>query len=41
MLNNPNFVNKAPESKVNAEREKLQGYKAQYSTVKERLEELK
>ena len=41
MLNNPNFINKAPESKVNAEREKLEGYKAQYSTVKERLEELK
>ena len=41
MLNNPNFVNKAPESKVNAEREKLEGYKTQHNTVKERLEELK
>ena len=26
MLNNPNFVNKAPEAKVNAEKEKLQKY---------------
>jgi valyl-tRNA synthetase len=35
MLNNPNFVNKAPEAKVNAEREKLAKYKA----MKEKLEE--
>ena len=26
MLNNPNFVNKAPAAKVDAEREKLQKY---------------
>ncbi|MDO4478893.1 MAG: valine--tRNA ligase [Lachnospiraceae bacterium] len=35
MLNNPNFVNKAPEAKVAAERDKLAKYKA----MKEKLEE--
>jgi len=40
MLSNPNFVNKAPESKVNAEKEKLENYKEQFNTVKARLEEL-
>jgi len=41
MLGNPKFVEKAPESKVNAEREKLQNYKNQYKTVEKRIEELK
>jgi valyl-tRNA synthetase len=41
MLSNPNFINKAPESKVTAEREKLEGYKEQFTTVKKRIEELK
>ncbi|MBQ0059223.1 MAG: class I tRNA ligase family protein, partial [Lachnospiraceae bacterium] len=35
MLNNPKFVSKAPEAKVNAEKEKLATYKA----MKEKLEE--
>ena len=35
MLNNPNFVNRAPEAKVNEEREKLKTYRA----MKERIEE--
>ena len=33
MLSNPNFVNKAPEAKVNAEKEKLEGYRSQYAIV--------
>ena len=41
MLSNPNFTNKAPIAKVDAEKEKLANYKEQYSTVKARLEELK
>lgn len=41
MLSNPNFVNKAPMSKVNAEKEKLNNYKEQFSTLTSRLEELK
>ncbi|MEC9484266.1 MAG: valine--tRNA ligase [Candidatus Izemoplasma sp.] len=41
MLSNKNFVEKAPEFKVNEEREKLADYKEQYNTVKARLEELK
>lgn len=41
MLANPNFTNKAPEAKVNAEKEKLEGYKTQYKIVEERLAQLK
>ena len=41
MLSNPNFVNKAPEAKVNAEKEKLEGYKSQYAIVEKQLEEMK
>lgn len=37
MLSNPNFVNKAPEAKVNAEKDKLQTYTNQYNTLLERL----
>ena len=41
MLSNPNFVDKAPAVKVQAEREKLDGYKEQFNTIKDRLGELK
>ena len=41
MLNNPNFVNKAPASKVESEKAKLENYKEQLSKVQELLEELK
>ena len=41
MLSNPNFVNKAPEAKVNAEKEKLAKYKETYAQVCERIEALK
>ena len=41
MLNNPNFVNKAPEAKVNAEKEKLAKYKETYAQVCERIGNLK
>ncbi len=40
MLANPNFTNKAPEAKVNAEREKLEAYTNQYNALKERLKSL-
>lgn len=38
MLSNPGFVNKAPEAKVNAEKEKLEGYRKQYEIAKQQLE---
>jgi len=41
MLSNPNFINKAPEAKVNAEKEKLGNYKDQFNTLSARLLELK
>ena len=41
MLSNPNFVNKAPEAKVNAEKEKLAKYKETYAQVCERIDSLK
>jgi valyl-tRNA synthetase len=41
MLSNPNFTSKAPEAKVNSEKEKLANYKEQYNTIKARLESLK
>ena len=41
MLSNPNFVSKAPEAKINQEKEKLASYKQQYETVCARLNELK
>ena len=40
MLSNPNFVNKAPDFKVNAEREKLEAFTNQYNSLKERLDNL-
>ena len=41
MLSNPGFVNKAPEAKVNAEKEKLENYKRALEVVKERLNSMK
>lgn len=41
MLSNPGFVNKAPEKKINEEKEKLANYKQMLETVSKRLEELK
>jgi valyl-tRNA synthetase len=41
MLNNPNFVNKAPEAKVNEEKQKLAKYQENYREVKVRIKELK
>ncbi len=41
MLSNPGFVNKAPEAKVNAEKEKLENYKQALETVEERLSSMK
>ena len=40
MLHNPNFVNKAPEAKVNAEKEKLAKYKEMMDKVLAFLEQL-
>ena len=41
MLNNPNFVNKAPAAKVDAEKEKLAKYKEMKDKVVTQLEQLK
>ena len=41
MLSNPGFVNKAPEEKVNAEKEKLENYKNALETVTKRLNSMK
>ena len=41
MLNNEKFVSKAPEAKVQEEREKLETYKQMKAQVSERLEGLK
>ena len=40
MLSNPGFVNKAPESKINEEKEKLAKYQEMLNTVNERLKNL-
>jgi len=40
MLSNPNFVNRAPEDKVEQEKIKLEGYKNQYKEVQNTLESL-
>ncbi len=37
LLNNPNFVSKAPEAKLNQEKEKYQSYLKQYEMVVEKL----
>ena len=41
MLSNPGFVNKAPEKKVEEEKEKLANYKQMLAVVEERLNSLK
>ena len=41
MLSNPGFVNKAPEAKVNEEKEKLAKYEEMLNASKERLTKLK
>ena len=41
MLGNPNFINKAPEAKVQAEKEKLANYQQMMEQVQTRLEQLK
>ena len=40
MLKNPNFVSKAPEAKIQAERDKLEKYTQMLKQVEERLEAL-
>ena len=40
MLSNPNFINKAPEAKVNAEKEKLQKYEEMMEKVKTQLTQM-
>ena len=39
MLSNPNFVSRAPEAKVNAEKAKLENYKLQLSEIIKLLED--
>lgn len=41
MLQNPNFTKKAPIEKVEAEKEKLEGYKSQYAIVEKQVEDMK
>ena len=41
MLSNPGFINKAPEAKVNEEKEKLARYREMMDLAKERLEKIK
>ena len=40
MLGNPNFINKAPEAKVQEEKEKLAGYEQMMAQVEERLAQM-
>ena len=40
MLNNQGFISKAPQDKINAEKEKLEKYKKMLETIEERLNEL-
>ncbi|MEE0127477.1 MAG: valine--tRNA ligase [Clostridia bacterium] len=41
MLSNPGFINKAPESKINEEKEKLTKYEEMLNASKERLEKIR
>lgn len=41
MLSNPGFINKAPESKINEEKEKLAKYEEMLNASKERLEKIR
>ena len=40
MLNNPKFVDKAPQAKVDEEKAKLEKYEGMLATVNERLAQL-
>ncbi|MBP3398213.1 MAG: valine--tRNA ligase [Erysipelotrichaceae bacterium] len=40
MLNNPNFVSKAPAAKIQSERDKLAGYQTQYQIVCDQLSKM-
>lgn len=40
MLSNPNFTNKAPKAKVQDEKDKLEGYKTQYTIVEHQLKDM-
>ncbi|MCD7949169.1 MAG: valine--tRNA ligase [Erysipelotrichaceae bacterium] len=40
MLSNPNFVNKAPATKVQSERDKLEDYKSKYETVSKKIKSM-
>ena len=40
MLSNPNFVNKAPQAKIEEEKQKQEKYQSMMNQVKERLEHL-
>ena len=40
MLSNPGFINKAPEAKINEEKEKLSKYKEMLQNVVESLEKM-
>ena len=41
MLSNPGFINKAPESKINEEKEKLNKYEDMLNASRERLEKIR
>ena len=41
MLSNPGFINKAPEAKINEEKEKLANYKELLENVIQKLEKMK
>jgi len=41
MLSNPNFTNKAPQAKVEAERAKLADYQSKYNVVQEKISSMK
>ena len=40
MLSNPNFVAKAPQTKIDREKEKLESYKRQYGVVLQQLADI-
>ncbi len=40
MLNNPGFISKAPQAKIEEEKTKLENYKVMLKTVEERLEKM-
>lgn len=40
MLSNPHFINKAPASKVEEERNKLEDYQSKYNAVQDKLNKM-